>query len=124
MKFFLFRADRRTWQSRRPLNRFPVLLLAGLLFLFKPANAAESPTFAPLPTQPNFALTNGIILLSPSRLNFGTVPLGKSVTNTLLVENFGRGKLVGTASVPPPFKIISGRSEEHTSELQSPVHLV
>jgi hypothetical protein len=108
MNSSLVRADGRTWHLCLPLSRFPTLLLAGLLFLFRPANAAESPTFAPLPTQPTFALTNGIILLSPSRLNFGTVPLGKSATNTLLVENFGHGKLVGTASVPPPFKIISG----------------
>jgi len=34
--------------------------------------------------------------------------MGQSATNTFLLENFGRGKLVGKASVPAPFKIISG----------------
>lgn len=103
MNSWLFRADGR--HRGLPLNR--ILVLAGVL-LFKYASAAESPTFAPLPDQPTFVITNGIILVSPTRLNFGAVPLGKSVTNTFLVENFGHGKLVGTASVPAPFKIISG----------------
>ena len=105
MNSWLFPADRR--HRGLPLNRFAIHL-AGLLFLFKYSSAAESPTFAPLPDQPTFAITNGIVLVSPTRLNFGAVQLGKSVTNTFLVENFGRGKLVGTASVPAPFKIISG----------------
>ena len=55
-------------------------------------------------------MTNGIILISPTRINFGTVKVGKSVTNTFLVENFGNGKLVGKASVSAPFKILSGES--------------
>jgi hypothetical protein len=105
MNFWLFRADGR--QRGLPVNPFVILLLAGL-FGFKYTNAAESPTFAELPSQPSFSITNGIILVSPTRLNFGAVPLGKSLTNTFLVENFGHGKLVGTASVPAPFKIISG----------------
>ena len=41
-------------------------------------------------------------------LNFGPVPDKATATNTFLVENMGRGKLVGTATVPAPFKIISG----------------
>ena len=108
MNSWLVRADRRRWHAGLPLTQLAILLLAAWLFPFEYAPAADSPTFAPLPTQPGFALTNGIILVSPTRLNFGTVPLGKSITNTFLVENFGHGKLVGTASVPGPFKIISG----------------
>src|SRR6266404_2145556 len=84
------------------------LVVGALLFFCKHATAAESSTFAPLPDQPSFALTNGIILVSPSKLYFGPVKVGKSVTNTFLLENFGRGKLTGKASVPAPFKIISG----------------
>jgi len=106
MNSWLFRAE--GCHRGLPLNRFAILLLAWLPFLIKYTSAAESPTFAPLPDQPSFAITNGIILVSPTRLDFGAVPLGKSITNTFLVENFGRGKLVGTASVPAPFKIISG----------------
>jgi hypothetical protein len=105
MNSWLFRADGR--QRVLPFIQFVILLLAGL-FLSKCTSAADSPTFAELPSQPTFAITNGIILVSPTRLNFGAVPLGKSITNTFLVENFGHGKLVGTASVPAPFKIISG----------------
>ena len=64
--------------------------------------------FAPIPKDSNFALTNAVILVSPTTLDFGSVALGKGATNTFLVENIGRGKLVGTASVPSPFKILSG----------------
>jgi hypothetical protein len=81
--------------------------LLGLL-LFCSYVRAQQPAFPPLPEKPTFALTNGIILVSPAKLNFGSVQIGKSATNTFLIENFGRGKLVGTASVPAPFKIISG----------------
>ena len=108
MNSWLVRSHRRRCHSALRRSNFSILLLAAWLLLFECARAAESPTFAPLPSQPSFALTNGVILVSPTRLNFGTVSLGKSVTNTFLVENFGHGKLVGTASVPAPFKIISG----------------
>lgn len=86
------------------------LVLSALLLICLHKLSAEPPVFAPLPNQPTVNLTNGIILVSPTRLNFGAVAIGKSVTNTFLVENFGHGKLVGTASVPAaaPFKIISG----------------
>jgi hypothetical protein len=49
-----------------------------------------------------------IILVTPRTLDFKSVPSGTTVTNTFVVENVGRGKLVGTATVNPPFKIISG----------------
>ena len=95
----------------------PLILVVGvLLFFCKQTSAAESPTFAPLPKEPSFALTNGIILASPSKLYFGPVQVGKSVTNTFLLENFGRGKLTGKASVPAPFKIISGEKYALTTK--------
>jgi hypothetical protein len=79
-------------------------------------SAQQQPTFTPLPEKPSVALTNGIILISPAKLNFGSVQIGKSATNTFVIENFGRGKLVGTASVPAPFKIISGDKYALTSK--------
>ena len=108
MKCCLFRKTGRA--HRLKLAAFPVnaAVLCLLLLGSKSGLAAELPLFAPLPTQPGIELTNGIILISPARLNFGAVPLGQSATNTFLVENFGHGKLVGKASVPAPFKIISG----------------
>ncbi len=54
--------------------------------------------------------TNPIILISPASLDFGSIPLGKTATNSFVVENAGGGTLVGTASVAAPFKIESGAS--------------
>ena len=52
--------------------------------------------------------TNPFIHVTPGAIDFGAVPLKQSATNTFLVENWGGGKLVGKATVPSPFKIISG----------------
>src|SRR5437868_2889185 len=49
-----------------------------------------------------------ILSVSPRSLDFGVVPSKTTVTNTFLVQNWGGGKLVGKATVPRPFKIISG----------------
>ena len=45
---------------------------------------------------------------SPTKLDFGTLRRRESATNSILVENVGSGTLVGKATVPPPFKILSG----------------
>jgi hypothetical protein len=66
--------------------------------------------FTPLPKQSTFALTNPLILVSPAKFDFGSVAIGEAATEEFLVENIGRGKLVGTVSVPAPFKIISDRN--------------
>ena len=52
--------------------------------------------------------TNPVIYVTPMVLNFGTVASNKTATATFVVENMGRGKLVGTATVPAPFKIVAG----------------
>lgn len=52
--------------------------------------------------------TNPVIFVTPMVLNFGPVAESTTATNTFLVENMGSGKLVGTAAVPAPFKILSG----------------
>jgi hypothetical protein len=52
--------------------------------------------------------TTPIIAVSPHQIDFGAVHLKQSVTNSFVVENWGGGKLVGKASVPEPFKILSG----------------
>lgn len=49
-----------------------------------------------------------IISLTPRHIDFGTVPLKTTVTNTFLLQNWGGGKLIGKATVRRPFKIISG----------------
>ena len=48
--------------------------------------------------------------VSPWSLDFGELRLGESATNCFLLENVGSDTLVGTATVPPPFKIQSGAS--------------
>ena len=52
--------------------------------------------------------TTPVIYVKPQTLNFGRVAAKATVTNTFLVENIGRGTLVGAATVPAPFKILSG----------------
>jgi len=49
-----------------------------------------------------------IISVTPKSLNFGSVPAKTTVTNSVLVENWGGGKLVGKVTATRPFKIISG----------------
>jgi hypothetical protein len=49
-----------------------------------------------------------IISVRPKSLNFGSVPAKTTVTNSVLVENWGGGKLVGKVMVDRPFKVISG----------------
>src|ERR1044071_5509570 len=98
---------------RLPQFGAPMLMsaLGILLFFYQTSIGGEAPTFAPLPDRPAPSpLTNPVPLVSPARLNFGSVPIGKSATNTFLVENFGGGKLVGKASVHAPFKIVSGET--------------
>jgi hypothetical protein len=54
--------------------------------------------------------TRPYIVVSPTTLDFGALRLKESATNCVLVENVGSGTLVGKATVPPPFKILSGGS--------------
>ena len=54
--------------------------------------------------------TSPFIFVSPATLDFGAVARNESATNCLLVENVGSCILVGQATVPPPFKILSGGS--------------
>jgi hypothetical protein len=49
-----------------------------------------------------------VISVSPKSLDFGSVPVKTTVTNSVLVENWGGGRLVGKVTVARPFKIISG----------------
>ena len=58
--------------------------------------------------------TRPFIVVSPMKADFGTLRMGESATNSFLVENVGRGTMVGTATVPPPFKVLSGGSYKLT----------
>jgi subtilisin len=51
-----------------------------------------------------------ILSVTPLSQNFGTVPAGSSADRTLTVQNTGGGILTGSASVNPPFSIVSGSS--------------
>lgn len=51
-----------------------------------------------------------IIEVSPRHVDFGAVRWKHSVTNSLVVANWGGGKLIGKATVKAPFKILSGGS--------------
>jgi hypothetical protein len=54
--------------------------------------------------------TSPFIFVSPATLDFGAVARKESATNSIVVENVGSGILVGQATVPLPFKILSGGS--------------
>lgn len=49
-----------------------------------------------------------VISVTPRTLDFGSVPVKTTVTNSVLVENWGGGKLIGKVTVAKPFKILSG----------------
>ncbi len=51
-----------------------------------------------------------VLVVSPQILKFGAVNPHHEMTNTVVVQNFGSGKLAGKASVKPPFKILNGAS--------------
>ena len=78
------------------MNR--LLALAGCAFVLGVPRIAEAGTL----------FTNPVIFTTPMVLNFGPVADKATATNTFLVENMGSGRLVGTATVPAPFKILSG----------------
>jgi hypothetical protein len=58
--------------------------------------------------QASSLITNPVVMVTPLVLDFGSVRAKNTTTNTLLISNAGGGKLVGKATVAPPFKIISG----------------
>jgi len=74
------------------------------------SKSSGAPIFSPIPKTSSFSITNPIIMITPATLDFGFVAPGKTATNTFMVENVGHGKLSGTASAAPPFKIDSGGS--------------
>src|SRR5579859_7867812 len=54
--------------------------------------------------------TTPLVAVSPQKIDFGAVRWKQSVTNSIVVANWGGGKLVGKATAPAPFKILSGAS--------------
>jgi hypothetical protein len=75
-----------------------LLALAGSVVLLGIPSISEAGTL----------FTNPVIFISPMTMSFGGVATNMTATRTFLVENMGSGKLVGTATVPAPFKIVSG----------------
>jgi hypothetical protein len=52
--------------------------------------------------------TSAAIQVTPASQNFGTLQVGTSAVRTFVVQNTGNGTLSGTASVSPPFSLVSG----------------
>lgn len=75
-----------------------LLAVAGGVLLLGAPRIAEAGTM----------FTNPVIYVQPMVLAFGRVPTNATATATFVVENMGIGILVGTASVPAPFKIVAG----------------
>jgi hypothetical protein len=75
-----------------------LLVIAGWALFLSVPRVAEADTL----------FTSPVIYVKPQALDFGRVPGKATATNTFIVENMGRGKLVGAATVPAPFKILSG----------------
>jgi len=74
-------------------------LAGGVLLLGVPGIATAGTLF-----------TNPVIYLAPMVLDFGPVTSNTTATASFVVENMGVGKLVGTATVRAPFKIVAGGS--------------
>lgn len=55
-----------------------------------------------------WTIARPILTVTPQSLDFGTVIVGRSVDREFIVQNLGGAVLMGTASVPPPFSIVSG----------------
>ena len=62
-----------------------------------------------------------VIAVNPSSVDFGVVQNGGYADRTLLVRNVGGGRLVGSATVAPPFTIVSGGGYELDSGQGQPV---
>jgi hypothetical protein len=75
-----------------------LVVIAGWVFVLSVSGIAEAGTL----------FTNPVIFVQPTAMDFGPVASNATATNTFLVENMGSGKLVGTATVAAPFKILSG----------------
>jgi hypothetical protein len=75
-----------------------LLTIAGWALFLGVPRIAESGTLFP----------NPVIYVTPMALDFGPVAAQGAATNTFVVENMGRGTLVGTTTVAAPFKILSG----------------
>jgi hypothetical protein len=102
-----------TTREPNPLNRR--FALAGSFLFLTWACLARAGTL----------FTSPFIFVSPTTLDFGRVALHESATNTLVVENVGSGLLVGTATVAPPFKILSGgtyKLERNTAQVVTIVY--
>jgi hypothetical protein len=56
------------------------------------------------------SVSGPMIAVTPTSLNFGAVVTNTATNLTLTVKNTGAGMLAGTATVPPPFQIVSGGS--------------
>jgi hypothetical protein len=72
------------------------------------------------------SFTTPVIVVSPPILKLGGADARRSLTNSFLVENIGRGKLVGKATVNAPFKIIDGASynlKENEAQVVTIVYL-
>lgn len=91
-----------TQYTQAPMKTLLVLAVsAALLNGLGPARAAD------LASKP-------MTVVSPPSIDFGAVRRKETATNTFLVENLGPGRLVGRATVAPPFKIISGATYDLT----------
>ena len=77
-----------------------LLIIAGWALGLGFHDIAEADTLFTIP----------VICVTPAKVDFGPVADKAVATNTFLVENMGKGTLVGTATVAAPFKILSGGS--------------
>jgi hypothetical protein len=74
-----------------------MFVTAGLVLILSAPSLAQAATLFTVP----------VMVVTPTQIDFGAVAQSTTVTNSFLVENAGGGTLVGTATVPPPFKILS-----------------
>lgn len=92
---------------------------------FDPAVAAKALNSGALTNSRGESLfPTPVLVITPATLDFGPVLTNTTATNTFLVENAGRGKVAGKATVSPPFKVIDGGSYSLTRKEKQLVTVV
>jgi len=77
---------------------------AGQTFVATWINNAWVPSSSGSGVNPGVA----VMQVMPGNINFGSMNVGMSATNSFTVENVGGSTLTGTATVTSPFSIVSG----------------
>ena len=88
-------------------DRSSLIPMKGALFVFLLTMGLTLPWVGS--TQTNaIAVTNPVISVTPTNLNFGIIGVGRTKDLVVRIENVGGGTLAGSASAKEFFSVVSG----------------